>query len=339
MSEPEARPDGVPAISPRRRVSIGLMMLVVLFVAVDIALWRAFWKSSPANIVLIVTLPTINLLAFSLLRPNQEPDSRPAWIGFQVVGWAMVVLFGACTYFAFETFLAPVIWVESRIVDGIWSLRSLALIIGGTVVGYTIPQVGAAWAVGSFLKRYRVVIERRRPVAARPEVEANQNGLPKMKPRRRVSIGLMMLIVLFVAVDIAAVKAAYWNLMVRETNISPGYIEMIMPMVNVLLITFPRTRSAQDHHWFWRGFQAIGWTGIFILGYHDQYDREVLYYPYTKIEPYTGAISATGVENVVQAIATILVIYVPLQLLLAWLGGQAASWVSRHRIVILEHRS
>jgi hypothetical protein len=162
MDEPQPRTAQV-------RFSIGRMMLATLFVAVDIALLRALWEFYPANVVLLVTLPTINLLAFSLLKPVRKPDARPAWIGFQVVGWAMVVVFGAFTFFALETFLAPVIWVERQVGSGPWSLASIVLIIGGTVVGYSIPQVGAALAVGGFLKRYRVVIERRRPLTVRSE--------------------------------------------------------------------------------------------------------------------------------------------------------------------------
>jgi hypothetical protein len=145
-----------------RRFSIALLMAVVFFVAADFAIVRAYWNApGPEVAVAVTTLPMINLLLLALPRLRAGREDRRFWAGFQVAGWMMVLVFGACNWIFEDDFIAPIVWISQQGWFAPNSPAGLAFNIACGVVIYTLPQLLAAMVGGWLALGYRLVMVRR----------------------------------------------------------------------------------------------------------------------------------------------------------------------------------
>jgi hypothetical protein len=145
-----------------RRFSIALLMAVVFFVAADFAIVKAYWwTSGPQVAIAVTTLPMINLLLLALPRVEAGREGRRFWAGFEVAGWIMVLIFGACNWIFLDDFLAPIEWIDRQRWFARNSPAGNAFIISCGVVIYTAPQLLAAMIGGWLAMGYRLVIVRR----------------------------------------------------------------------------------------------------------------------------------------------------------------------------------
>jgi ABC-type proline/glycine betaine transport system permease subunit len=150
-------------MAARNRFSIAVLMAVVFFVAVDFAIVRAFWTSpEPLGLVVsLTTLPMINLLLLVLPKLSRRGGDRSFWLGFEAVGWLMVIGVVLLGWFQADPFFAPIDWVNQHDPFEHGSVPETAFLITFVVLFYTTPQVLAAMFGGRLLARYRVVIDRR----------------------------------------------------------------------------------------------------------------------------------------------------------------------------------
>ena len=88
-------------------------------------------------------------------------EGRRFWASFEVAGWTMVLVVGACTGIFRNEFLAPIVWISQESWFEPNSAAGLALEITCAVVIYTTPQVLAAMVAGLLAEGYRLVIARR----------------------------------------------------------------------------------------------------------------------------------------------------------------------------------
>jgi hypothetical protein len=141
------------------RISIGTLMAVVFFVAVDFGIVRALWETSPHVAVAIVTLPMINLLLLTVPKLRKGTATRPFWAGFQAVGWAAVLAVGDLALCHPDTLFWPIDLLETNP----WFKDQdahLTFLITVAVVLYTTPQLLVALAAGRLSAKYRVVVVR-----------------------------------------------------------------------------------------------------------------------------------------------------------------------------------
>ncbi|WP_435010969.1 hypothetical protein P12x_002259 [Tundrisphaera lichenicola] len=143
------------------RWSIAVLMAVVFFVAADFAILRALCNTAEPMVIALSTLPMSNLLILTMPRIKRDSINREFWMGFQAIGWIMILLFALVTSLYYSQFLYPIGWIDDH--DGLPSTSSaeIALLICCIVVIYTIPLVLGAMFGGWFSSRYRIVIERR----------------------------------------------------------------------------------------------------------------------------------------------------------------------------------
>jgi hypothetical protein len=147
---------------------------------------------------------------------------------------------------------------------------------------------------------------------------------------KRFSIAWLMTIVLFLAVDIGLVRAAYGR---NFAGRSSGYLAIVLPMVNVLLMVFPRVNRSHPNRWFWRGFELVGWVVILILGFMDRKAKGTLFIPYWWYRSFQ-LYPPESVTDLMIVYSSFVVLYTPPQLLLAWLGGRIVDFPFKYRIRI-----
>jgi hypothetical protein len=149
-----------------------------------------------------------------------------------------------------------------------------------------------------------------------------------MAAKGRFSIAWLMVIVSFLAIDIALVRAAY----LRKSAYGPsaGYLAIVLPMANILLLVLPRVRSDVARRWHWIGFEIVGWVVIAILGSLDQYKKKILFIPYEWFQSF-HFYPDLSVPDLALVYTFFVVTHTPPQLLLAFLGGRIAAWLSRLR--------
>jgi hypothetical protein len=158
---------------------------------------------------------------------------------------------------------------------------------------------------------------------------AEPGKAPRVVSNAHFSIARMMIIVSFIAIDIALVRSA-WVHYHSVLGRSPGYLAIVLPMANLLLIVLPRLRRDHPARSFWIGFEVVGWGVILILGYMDARAKSILFIPYEWLRsfdffPPHSAPDIAIVETFFVAVHT------PPQLLLAFMGGRLAAWLSRPR--------
>lgn len=152
-----------------------------------------------------------------------------------------------------------------------------------------------------------------------------------MASKRRFSIALLMTIVCFIATDIALMRAAFQK--ASRWGPSSGYLAIVLPMANLLLLVLPKLRRSHPERWFWIGFEVVGWGVIGVLGYMDQYAKMTLFIPYEWMRSF-NLYPFLSAPDVALTYAFFVVLHTPPQLLLAWLGGRVSAWLARHRVVI-----
>jgi len=144
------------------RLSISLLMAIVLCISADIAIVKSLWyRSDPSAVVAMATLPMINILLLALPKMRRWGEAGPFWLGFEAIGWAMVLLVALFGWFRDDPFFYPLEWIDRYEPFPLGSVRETALLISFCVILYTPPQVLAAVLGGRLLARYRVVIEHR----------------------------------------------------------------------------------------------------------------------------------------------------------------------------------
>ena len=143
-----------------------------------------------------------------------------------------------------------------------------------------------------------------------------------MVAKARFSIAWLMVFVSFLAIDIALVRAAY--LRMSAYGPSAGYLALVLPMANILLLILPRLRSDVSRRWYWIGFQLVGWVVIAILGYLDQYYKMVLFIPYEWLRSF-HFYPELSLPDLVITYIFFVVTHTPPQLLLAFLGGRLTA--------------
>ncbi len=143
------------------RLSIGLLMAVVFFVAADFAIVRALWESpTPWIEIAVTTLPMVNLLLLALPRLARG-KARPFWAGFEAVGWPVVLAVAFVGWCEYKPFFEPINWVNKHDPFANGSTSEIACLISFAVVFYTAPMLLAAAIAGRLSTRYWGVVERR----------------------------------------------------------------------------------------------------------------------------------------------------------------------------------
>jgi uncharacterized membrane protein len=146
----------------KKRFSIGFLMAIVFFVATDFAIVRAFWGADYHLIsIALASLPMLNLLLLVLPKLRRTETSRMFWLGFEAIGWLMMILVVLVGWFEGNSFFSPIGWVAQFDLFPSRSIRQTVLLVTFTVLFYNTPQVLAAMIGGRLSARYRVIIERR----------------------------------------------------------------------------------------------------------------------------------------------------------------------------------
>ena len=152
------------------RFSIAALMALTAVVAVDCLLNRLAWHPWNATGILFFFggLPMFNILAIGLLfltRKMRRGESATFLVGFEVVGWFLLLLSGwAAGVVADEAvdilgrFTLPLMPLA-----GVAPPLGLAVAQGLVMVMLTVPLVIVATAGGLVNRRYRIRIERRAP--------------------------------------------------------------------------------------------------------------------------------------------------------------------------------
>jgi hypothetical protein len=94
------------------RFSIGSLMILVLVAALDAVAVRTLLRgiSPSVNLALLGAVPMTNLLVLACFpwarRGPRRAEARPLWFGFELFGWAAVVLHCACSFACTEQVIA-----------------------------------------------------------------------------------------------------------------------------------------------------------------------------------------------------------------------------------------
>ena len=131
---------------PRPRFTVRSLMVIVVLVAVDFVIVRHM-SEAPRDVgIAFVTLPMANALI--LVAPRAWGGAtRRFWVGFEIAGWLMVLLFGYLSHSHGATFFRPANSVHPwATIQNIY-IRNIYLFSVDCVV-YTPPQVLVAWFVG-----------------------------------------------------------------------------------------------------------------------------------------------------------------------------------------------
>lgn len=95
-------------IYDQKRLSVSFLMMVVLVVAVDFAVFRYLDHLQAPRNAAIVSLPMISLLVLT------APCVRrgPFWVGFQAVGWITTFVLGSLAWADVYWLHLPLIWTQ-----------------------------------------------------------------------------------------------------------------------------------------------------------------------------------------------------------------------------------
>jgi hypothetical protein len=138
---------------PRYRITVRLLMVAVLLVAVDFAVVRSMSSANQDIGIAFVTLPTANALILVAGRVRSGDEWRPFWIGFEIVGWSVVALFGylswshGAKFFRAANSVYPWTNITNRSVQ-------LAYLFSIDFIVYTPPQILVGWVGGVMVARY-----------------------------------------------------------------------------------------------------------------------------------------------------------------------------------------
>jgi hypothetical protein len=139
---------------PRLRISMRWLMLVVALAAVNFAILRGVSTARIDIGIAFVTLPMASILLLAAPRAWGGNTTRRFWIGFEMAGWSMVLLFGYLSHSKGSGFF----WAANSVYP--WhtfhnrNIRLLYIILIDFIV-YTTPQVVVAWLLGLAVAKYR----------------------------------------------------------------------------------------------------------------------------------------------------------------------------------------
>jgi hypothetical protein len=157
------------------RFSIAVLMGAVLIAALDALLVRALiddQTGEAADVAIIGLLPMVTILLVGLLlmarRGMRRAGDRPSLVGFEVSGWAVMLLFAGASLLWSESIMAYVVEVLSPLIWLLGDTSSLerypvlatALEVGGAAMALTAPQLLLA-LLGGWRARRRAERDRR----------------------------------------------------------------------------------------------------------------------------------------------------------------------------------
>jgi uncharacterized protein YggT (Ycf19 family) len=150
------------------RFSIAGIMALTALIALDCLVTRAVWGFNDIRVAMLYFggLPWLNVLVIGLavLRGRRRRNEPAAFlVGFEVVGWAMLVSF--VTLIFASTLVCELVmgWLE-RLLNPLAEMTpplGLVAAMASAMTILTLPQLIVAVAGGLFTRRYRIRIERR----------------------------------------------------------------------------------------------------------------------------------------------------------------------------------
>lgn len=145
-----------------------------------------------------------------------------------------------------------------------------------------------------------------------------------MAVARRFTIGTLMAVVFLVAADFGIVRALW-----KTQGPQVGVAIVMLPMIDLLLLTLPKVRKSDPTRPFWGGFQAVGWISVLAFGLLASMRPNTFFWPAVSVERMIPRpLSSAGVAIL---ISVVVVFYTPPQLLIALLAARLSS---KYRIVI-----
>ena len=139
---------------PHLRISMHWLMLVVALAAVNFAILRGVSNGRIDIGIAFVTLPMAGMLLLAAPRVWGGNATRRFWIGFEMAGWSMALLFGYLSHSMDSDFF----WAANSVYPWHtirnWHIRLLYVMLIDFIV-YTPPQVVVAWLVGLVVAKYQ----------------------------------------------------------------------------------------------------------------------------------------------------------------------------------------
>ena len=145
-----------------------------------------------------------------------------------------------------------------------------------------------------------------------------------MAVARRFTIGTLMAVVFLVAADFGIVRSLW-----ETQGPQVGVAIVMLPMIDLLLLSMPKLRKTNSTRPFWGGFQAVGWISVLIFGLLASMCPNTFFWPAVSVErTIPRPLSSAGMAILV---SFVVVFYTPPQLLIAVLAARSSS---KYRIVI-----
>ena len=143
---------------PHPRISVRWLMLIVAVAAVNFAILRGMSSTNIDIGIAFATLPMASILLLAAPRAWGGNAARRFWIGFELAGWSMMLLFGYLSHSKGAGFFWPANSVYPWHTIRNRHIQFLYIIFIDFVV-YTPPQVVVAWLVGRVLAKYQSRLE------------------------------------------------------------------------------------------------------------------------------------------------------------------------------------
>ena len=142
-----------------------------------------------------------------------------------------------------------------------------------------------------------------------------------MNLMRRFSIGKLMAVVCLIACDFGIMRFLF-------TTTPLFHALVLLPMLNVMLLSIPGLRKPQPKRRFWITFEVVGLTFQLLITFLLWYDFESCVRPLNAFE-YSLPKMDEPTKILLEILVIVITTWTP-QLLLAWI---VAELVSRYRIV------
>jgi hypothetical protein len=143
---------------PHLKISMHWLMLVVALAAVNFAILRGVSNGRIDIGIAFVTLPMASILLLAVPRAWGGNATRRFWIGFEMAGWSMALLFGYLSHSKGSDFYSAANSVYPWHTIRNWHIRFLYVMSIDFIV-YTPPQVVVAWLVGLVVAKYQSWLE------------------------------------------------------------------------------------------------------------------------------------------------------------------------------------
>jgi hypothetical protein len=166
------------------RFSIAWMMAIVVVVAIDFAVCAALseMRSESAELILFCAMPMASLLMLGLpsiaLACVRRGKIHPFLVGFELMGWLLVVLCGVCAVLFRESFVydieIAISWFPLGANFNFWGgWLAFAYVVFVTLV----PQLVLSLVAGCLCQRFEIrILIRRRQRTGRETSESSLDG-------------------------------------------------------------------------------------------------------------------------------------------------------------------